>query len=81
MWDDELAYDKPFCRSLSEKSRFPVQVIHAGKGLLHTYGESWHSHCPQARDYFFIENAGHFFEQLDAVPHLLESCRDWFARF
>lgn len=69
------------CRALARAAHFPVQVIHAGKGILHAYGESWHSHCPQPTDYLLIEQAGHSFEQLETVPVLLDRCTAWFARF
>lgn len=81
MWDDEKVISKAYCRSLSETAQFPIQVIHAGRGLLHTYGESWHTYCPRPADYYLIENAGHFFEQLDSVPVLLDKCSAWYGRF
>lgn len=81
LWDIDTHYDKSFCRTLSERSQFPVQVIHAGKGILNSYGESWHTHCPHLTDYHLIENAGHNFEQLDSVPVLLDKCATWFGRF
>lgn len=81
MWDGEKTIDKPYCRSLSAAARFPVQVIHAGQGILYSYGESWHSSCPYPTDYYLIENAGHCFEQLDSVPVLLDKCAAWFGQF
>lgn len=81
MWEDEKRYDMPFCRTLSQKARFPVQVVHADKGVLYTYGESWHTYCPHPTDYHLLEGAGHNFEQLDSVPLLLDKCTAWFDRF
>lgn len=80
MEEMDYQYTPEKCRELSQESQFPIQVIHAGKGILYDYGESWHETCPHETDHLLLERTGHMFEELETLPILFEKTVNWFEK-
>jgi len=78
---EALEQDLPFCRKLSKSFKVPMQVIHAGTGILHKYGESYHTYSKHKTDYVLVKDADHGFTKLKNLNHLVKETDRWFKSF
>lgn len=75
---EALALDTEACRDLGRRFRKPLQVLHAGQGILHRYGESFHAFSRAQTDYHLIGNADHCFTTRNALNAVVRKTHDWF---
>lgn len=69
------------CVALSEKFISPIQVIHAGEAMYVRDGYSYHSFCPQQKDYAIIDGASHMLCENDSADRLVQETKRWFDQF
>ncbi len=81
MYREKENFDNDACCELARVYEHPVQVVHAGKGVLKDNPVSYHSFGNPLNISDVVAEAGHCFYEGSSCDELLEKTSGWFDRF